>query len=387
MDGLAGVLESIGHVARGLAILATIIITAVVLLVLLVAESFGYAQTLLRGMLGAFMDQTRSVKELCILLIVAALSARLIKGGDEVVLSATSELPFSRTLWPVATVTIIGVVVAVVVVAVAFIIAPFFAVIIIVTGRMIGSRNSGNVFFMALIGFLSISVMVGRLEHLANHCRWRPVELSAELVVVIEPVDEGGDNLRFEDVGDAVPHFAETADVASKEFTSLLVNPSQVMLGAWSLASSHVVLNKHPLEIIPRSDGFQPQTCEPGHGSGFEHDGQIICHYIGASSSSPHSNRIAGKPLLGVSLAVILLDPGNLETYRPLDGPQPGCKSSWSLWTTNDGSITSGRLSGVAGGRCNDVTRVGGGDRLKSRIRIGPLSVVLLSASDLLFMT
>ena len=89
---------------------------------------------------------------------------------------------------------------------------------------------------------------------------------------------------------------------------------------SWSFACSHVVLDEHSLDIIPRSDGIRSQTCEPVHYGGFEHDRQIICHYVGASSGRTHNNGITGKPLLGVGLAIIGFNPGNLKVYRPLDG-------------------------------------------------------------------
>ena len=41
--------------------------------------------------------------------------------------------------------------------------------------------------------------------------------------MVIEPSDESGDDFSFTDVGDLVPHFLETPNVAVKEFTGSLV--------------------------------------------------------------------------------------------------------------------------------------------------------------------
>ena len=41
--------------------------------------------------------------------------------------------------------------------------------------------------------------------------------------MVIEPLDESRDDFDFTDVGDLVPRFLETPNVAMKEFTSSLV--------------------------------------------------------------------------------------------------------------------------------------------------------------------
>ena len=106
-----------------------------------------------------------------------------------------------------------------------------------------------------------------------------------------------------------------------ERFTGPLIDPLQVMPRTWLDTRGHVVFEKHPLEIIPRSDGVWPQTCEPVHGGGFKHDRQVVCHDVGASSSSAHGNGIACEPLLGIDLAVIGFNPRNLEAYRPLDGP------------------------------------------------------------------
>lgn len=88
---------------------------------------------------------------------------------------------------------------AVVVAAVAIVVARFITTFIIVACRAIGSRNMGDVIPMAKIGLFSISILIGHLEHLIDHLRWLPVDLSIELVMAIQPADEGRDNLSFED--------------------------------------------------------------------------------------------------------------------------------------------------------------------------------------------
>ena len=49
-----------------------------------------------------------------------------------------------------------------------------------------------------------------------------------------------------------------------------------------------------------------------------EHDRQIICHYVVVSPDSTYGNLIELHPLLGISLAIIGIDPQDLEAYGPL---------------------------------------------------------------------
>ena len=66
------------------------------------------------------------------------------------------------------------------------------------------------------LGFLGVGVLVGGHDHLANPCRWLVVELGAKLAVM-ESSDEGGDDLRFHDVGNIIPHLGKASDVATEE--------------------------------------------------------------------------------------------------------------------------------------------------------------------------
>jgi hypothetical protein len=284
----------------------------------------------------------------------------------------------------VATVAVIVAAFVIIIAMVTVVVVLFVAAVIIATCWMIGPRNPGDVVFVPLFGLFRISVLIGHLKHLTNRLWRHAVEFGAEFIVVIEPTDECGDNFIFEDVGDAVHRFRETPNVAAKKFAGLLVYPFQVMLDAWSLACTHVILDEHPLEIIPRPDGIRPQTGEPVHSSGLKHNWQIICHRISASSTGPYGNGVACEPLVGVGLAIILLNPRDLEGGGPLDGPQCCCKSARSLRITDDsGGVASSWQGGVAGG----VTGVGRGNQLESSVGVAPFSVILLSVSDLFLMT
>lgn len=96
-----------------------------------------------------------------------------------------TKLPGLGALWPIVTITIIEMVFTVVVAMVAVIVAPFITVVIITTRWAIGLRHLGDVFPMAVVGVLRISVLVSYPEHLTNRGRWLPIELPLELVMVI----------------------------------------------------------------------------------------------------------------------------------------------------------------------------------------------------------
>jgi hypothetical protein len=93
LDYLAGVLESVAHVARGLTILVGVDITVIALLVICFMESLGQAKALPHGMICALVDRSWSIEELRVLLIIAMLGEGLIDGGNKVFRSVTSELP------------------------------------------------------------------------------------------------------------------------------------------------------------------------------------------------------------------------------------------------------------------------------------------------------
>lgn len=150
-------------------------------------------------------------------------------------------------------VMIIGAVLAVVMVAIAVVIEPVFATIVIAACWAIGLGNPADFFFMALVGLFGIGILDGCLEHLTDHCRWLPVELPTELIMMIQPSAEIGDHLGLKDVRNPVPYFREASDVAPKELSYPKVDPGQVMLRCWSLIGHLVIFNKHSLRLSQES--------------------------------------------------------------------------------------------------------------------------------------
>ena len=68
----------------------------------------------------------------------------------------------------------------------------------------------------ANFGLFIISVLIGGRDHLANPL-WRlAIEFGAE-VVVMESLNEGGDDFIFRDVGNRIPHLEKASDVAIEE--------------------------------------------------------------------------------------------------------------------------------------------------------------------------
>ena len=63
-----------------------------------------------------------------------------------------------------------------------------------------------------------------------------------------------------------------------------------------------------------------------------EHDRQIVCHHIGVSSGGTYDNLVELHPLLEVSLAVVGIDPKDLEACGPLYSSQPCCEGARSHW-------------------------------------------------------
>ena len=97
------------------------------------------------------------------------------------------------------------------------------------------------IFIEAHLGFLSIGVLVGGHDHVANPYGRLAVELGAKLTVM-ESSDEGGDDLSFRDVGNRIPHLGKASDVATEEPGRLLVDAVEVMLGAQPSTRSHVII-------------------------------------------------------------------------------------------------------------------------------------------------
>ena len=92
---------------------------------------------------------------------------------------------------------------------------------------------SARILVEAHLGFLSVGILVGGHDHLANPCGWLAVELGAKLTVM-ESSDEGGDDLCFHDVGNRIPHLRKASDVATEELGWFLVDAIQIH--AWCSA-------------------------------------------------------------------------------------------------------------------------------------------------------
>ena len=74
--------------------------------------------------------------------------------------------------------------------------------------------------------------------------------------MVMESSCESGDGLDVPDVGNGVPCFGETPDVALQRFPSGLMEFFQIIFHVRLLARCHVILDEDFLEIIPRFDGI-----------------------------------------------------------------------------------------------------------------------------------
>jgi hypothetical protein len=150
-------------------ILSPVIIVVIVLLVFLFKYGLSKAYALPHGVLRTLMDQAWAVEHLVKLHVVIVLGMRLLDGADEAIRLAMLQLPRFGALKSVTVVMIIGTVVAVIVMLVTVIVA----LVIVVVRWAIGLGSTTN-FFVALFSLLS-SVLVVRLEHLADQERWLPV--------------------------------------------------------------------------------------------------------------------------------------------------------------------------------------------------------------------
>ena len=102
---------------------------------------------------------------------------------------------------------------------------------------------SARILVEAHLSFLGVDVLVGGRDHLANPYGWLAVELGAKLVVM-ESSDEGGDDLRFRDIGNRIPHLGKVSDVAMEELGQLLVDAVEIMLGARPSTRSHIIVGE-----------------------------------------------------------------------------------------------------------------------------------------------
>ena len=98
---------------------------------------------------------------------------------------------------------------------------------------------SVSVFIKTHLCFLSVGVLVGGRDHLADPGRWLSVELRMEFAVM-KSSDEGGDDFGFHDVGNRIPHLGK----ASEELRQLLVDAVEIMFGARSSTRSHIIFGE-----------------------------------------------------------------------------------------------------------------------------------------------
>ena len=114
---------------------------------------------------------------------------------------------------------------------------------------------SGRILVEANFGLLSIGVLIGGCDHLANPLWWLTIEFGAELVVM-ESSDKGGDDFCFRDVGNRIPYLRKASNVAAEELGWLLVDAVEIMLGARPSTRSHVIVGEDLLPLFPRFDGI-----------------------------------------------------------------------------------------------------------------------------------
>ena len=144
---------------------------------------------------------------------------------------------------------------------------------------------------------------------------------------MVESLDEGSDDLSFCDVGNRVPHLRKASNVATKELERLLVDTVEIMLGARSSTRGHIVVGEDFLQLFPGSNGIRGKAGKPAHGGWPEHDGEIICHDTGVSSSGADSSGVSLQPLCRVHPSFVGLDPDDLKTMVPSKRSECPCES------------------------------------------------------------
>jgi hypothetical protein len=112
-----------------------------------------------------------------------------------------------------------------------------------------------------------------------------------------------------------------------------------------------------------RVNDVRLEACEPIHSGGLEHNWQVICHHVGVTTAGSDGDGITRQPLLGVGMAVVRLDPVDLDVCGRLHGTKPCCESSQavsdnggvisSLWSEGGCDVDSWS-SGSAGSRSDD---------------------------------
>ena len=68
--------------------------------------------------------------------------------------------------------------------------------------------------------------------------------------MVMESLDEGGDDFCFHDVGNRIPHLRKLSYVTIEELGRFLINAIQIVLGARPSTRSHVIVGEDLLQLL-----------------------------------------------------------------------------------------------------------------------------------------
>ena len=112
---------------------------------------------------------------------------------------------------------------AIVVAPAVIFITLFFTAIIITTWVVIRVGSTSNVVLELSINFFGVCVRVCNLKEFTDGLGPLAVKFGAQLLMVMESSGESGDGLTIPDIGDGVPCFRETPDVASQRFPRRLM--------------------------------------------------------------------------------------------------------------------------------------------------------------------
>ena len=127
-------------------------------------------------MLGVFVERARAFKDLLVLLVIVALGARFINGGDNVVWSAAAILTRFGPFWPItATVSVVTTVVVM-----AVVVASVMRSLVAASSWAMSAR----ILIEAYFGLFGVDVLVGGRNHLANPHGRLVVELGVEVTVM-----------------------------------------------------------------------------------------------------------------------------------------------------------------------------------------------------------
>jgi len=225
-----------------------------------------------------------SFKDLLVLLIVFTLGTRFVDSGDDVVWSTMAIL---TSFGPFRPITATVMMVAAVIVA-AVTVASFVGALITTASWAV----SAHILIEANFGLFSVGILIGGHDHLANPLWWLTIEFGAE-VMVMESLDEGGDDFYFCDVRNRIPHLKKSPDVTMEKLGRFLIDAIHIMLDARPSTCSHIAVGEDLLQLFPRSDGIWGEDRELVHCGWHEHDGKIVCHDTGISPDGAYNGGIS----------------------------------------------------------------------------------------------